>query len=750
MTGTTVHIDDVAPGLPINPDMWGVFFEDINGSADGGLYAELVRNRDFSFGPADDPAWHPLTGWTTDGTVEVGAARASGGHRVRLTAPATLENAGFVALPLTAGATYALAVRATPSPGADVRVALLDDAGEVVAETPVTGDTDAVLVPRRDAAHGRVRLHVASGSCEVWWVSLMPTATFRGEANGLRDDLARTIADLRPRFVRFPGGCVAHGFGLDNLYRWKHTVGPVEDRVGDRNIWGYHQSMGLGFFEYFRFCEQLGAEPLPVVAAGVCCQNSPGGQAGFTDSEMDDYVRDVLDLIEYANGPVDSPWGARRAAAGHPEPFGLRYLGVGNEDEITDAFAARFGRLLEAVRAAAPDIVVIGTAGPFPAGSDYDRGWELARELAVDIVDEHSYKAPKWYFEHLDRFDAYDRSGPRVYVGEYGSRGNTMLCALAEAAYMMGMERNGDVVRLASYAPLLARIDHTQWTPDLVYFDDTEVVLTLNYHVQSLHAHAAGTRALPVRVENAPTWERPRTGRIGIRVRAESGTLTVEHASLDAGGHRQQTGFHRGERDVRLPLAARGTDCTVRARVRLEEDGRDGFLVAFGDVDGPDHFEWRFGTWENRFLVLCEVSDGLSDEWTEPLPYRFDAGRTYDVEIRVEGGGRHVVCLLDGDVVHDIAHDGTPEQRFSASAVVDDRDGTTWLKVVNATDAAVPLAATLASGHAVSALEITSLTADPAEGRPFAPAPAAPRVSRVDGARWTVPPFTFAVARVVR
>jgi len=746
---TTVHIDDVAPGTPINPDMWGVFFEDINGSADGGLYGELVRNRDFSFGPKDDPAWNPLTGWTTDGAVEVGAARASGGHRVRLTAPATLENAGFVALPLTAGADYALTVRATTSPGADVRVALLDDAGEVVAEAPVTGDTDAVLVPRRGATHARVVLRVASGSCEVWWVSLMPNATFRGEANGLRDDLARTIADLRPRFVRFPGGCVAHGFGLDNLYRWKHTVGPVEDRVGDRNIWGYHQSMGLGFFEYFRFCEQIGAEPLPVVAAGVCCQNSPGGQAGFTDVEMDEYVRDVLDLIEYANGPVDSPWGALRAAAGHPEPFDLRYLGVGNEDEITDAFAARFARLLEAVRAAAPEIAVIGTAGPFPAGSDYDRGWELARELAVDVVDEHSYKAPKWYFEHLDRFDAYDRSGPQVYVGEYGSRGNTMLCALAEAAYMMGMERNGDVVRLASYAPLLARIDHTQWTPDLVYFDDTEVMLTLNYHVQYLHAHAPGTRALPVRVEHPPTWERPRTERIGIQVRAESGTLTVEHASLDADGPRQQTGLHRGEHDVRLPLAAQGMDYTLRMRVRLEQDGHDGFLVAFGDVDGPDHFEWRFGTWQSAFLVLCEVSDGMSDEWSEPIRYRFDPERTYDLEIRVRGG-RHVICLLDGVVMHDIAHEGTPEQRFSASAVVDDRDGTTWLKVVNATDAAVPLAATFASGHAVPALEITSLTADRAEGRPFAPAPAAPCVSWVDSARWTVPPFTFAVARVVR
>lgn len=756
MNSAVARIRDVDSGIVINPHMWGVFFEDINSAADGGLYAELVRNRDFSFSADDHDGWDPFTGWSADGEVSLGPRRPTGGHHVHLDGTrrvASIENVGFDGISVEADATYVLTVRGSSAIGARVSASIVDAAGATVAHIAIAFDDSSALTRvELTAVHtvpdAHLRVSVEGGAADLWWVSLVPLRSFLDDENGLRDDLARAIAELRPRFMRFPGGCVAHGFGLDNLYRWKNTLGPVEERVGDKNIWRYHQSMGLGFFEYFRFCEQIGASPLPVLAAGVCCQNSPGGQAAYSDAQMDEYVQDVLDLIEYANGPVDSRWGAMRAEAGHPEPFGLRYLGIGNEDEITDAFADRFERLLTAVREVAPDIEVIGTAGPFPSGSDYDRGWDLARRLNVDIVDEHSYKAPRWYFENLDRFDAYDRSGPRVYVGEYGSRGNTMLCALAEAAYMMGMERNGDIVHLASYAPLLAKIDHTQWTPDLLYFDNERVLPSLNYHVQRMHSLSAGTRALPVELEGGPCWSRGRSRHVGVAVRAESGTLTVEHAELIVGGEVHTTGPHHGRGALPLPLQGSGEEYTVRAQVRLEADGHDGFLVAFGDVDGPDHFEWRFGTWENRFLVLCAVSDGLSDEWTEPLPYTFTPGRTYDLEIRVSGGGRRVECMLDGVVMHDVTATDAPERRFSITSVIDDVGGALWLKVVNATEQHVPLTVELSSARSLTRMAVTVLTAEPDVGRAFEEAPATPCSVVVDDSTWVVPPYTFAVARV--
>ncbi|WP_295777553.1 alpha-L-arabinofuranosidase C-terminal domain-containing protein [uncultured Microbacterium sp.] len=753
MTRTRITVDDEAPGTPINPGMWGVFFEDINSAADGGLYAELIRNRDFCFSDRDHESWGPLTGWRPMGHVEIDP---SGGRRaVRLRGAgvaAALENEGFGGIPLARGAAYRLTVRGRASATASITCALIAADGTTLASAPVdlSSSTAAEIDLRPDSTcpQGRLRLTVADGDAEFTWVSLFPRDTYRGDENGLRPDLAHAIAELRPRFVRFPGGCVAHGFGLENVYRWKNTVGSVTERVGDRNIWGYHQSMGLGFFEYFRFCEQLGAAPLPVVAAGVCCQNSPGGQAAFTDEQMSAYIRDVLDLIDFANGPESSPWGAVRSAAGHPQPFGLRYLGIGNEDEITDAFAERFAQLLRAVRHADPSIIIVGTAGPFPAGVDYERGWELARRVGVDIVDEHSYKAPKWYFQNLDRFDAYDRGGPRVYVGEYGSRGNTMLCALSEAAYMMGMERNGDIVRLASYAPLLAKIGETQWTPDLIYFDNERVLRSLNYHVQRMHAAAPASRALPTRVSDAPSWARRRSDAVAMEVRAQTGTISVESCIIDADGTQRRSEPQRGEGSVRPPLDTRASDYTIRARVCLEADGRDGFLIAFGDVDGPDHFEWRFGTWENRFLVLCEVTDGISDEWSDPLPFPFTPARSYDVEIRVRNGGRRVSALLDGLLVHDLAATDAPEVRFSATSTVDDDTGHRWIKIVNATESTVDTDLRLASGETVRQMEITELSAPAASGRPFEAARTEPRTFVLDGARYLIPGHAFAVIRL--
>lgn len=344
-------------------------------------------------------------------------------------------------------------------------------------------------------------------------ISLFPVNTFKGYRNGLRKDLAETLQNLKPRFLRFPGGCVAHGNGIDNMYNWKGSIGKLEERKPLYNLWGYHQTRGLGYYEYFQFCEDLGMEPLPVLAAAVPCQNSGrpskyskddltlyGQQCGLPMDSLDSYIQDVLDLIEYANGPVTSAWGAKRAEAGHPEPFNLKYIGIGNEDMITEIFEERFKKINSAVKKAYPEIQVVGTVGPFYEGADYDEGWRLAKQENVDLVDEHYYVDPAWLIYNQNFYDDYDRDGTKVYLGEWAAhlpgRPSNMETALAEALYLTSVERNADVVELSSYAPLLAKENHTQWRPDLIYFNNTEVKPTTDYHTMRLFGEYSGNKYL--------------------------------------------------------------------------------------------------------------------------------------------------------------------------------------------------------------------------------------------------------------
>ncbi len=539
----TLTVDLAAPAKPISPALFGAFFEDLNYAADGGLYAELIQNRSFEYNATEQASWGPTSFWEVvktgegDGHLSVANSRpvhANNPHYVVLnvTKPGDgvgLANRGFDQIPLEAGKPYEASFWAYQAfmgikwgPGDQsqpmpITVRLEGDDGSVLAEAKFTisgrawTKHSATLTPSRSAKAARfVLLAHEQGGVALDMISLFPHDTFKGRANGLRRDLAQTIADLKPRFVRFPGGCLVHGAGVHAYYDWKHTVGPVEQRVEARNSWGYHQTMGLGYFEYFQFCEDMGAMPVPVVTAGVCCQHSgdsPGrGQEGLPMEEMPGYVQDVLDLIEWANGPADSKWGAVRAAAGHPEPFGLKYLGVGNEDDITPEFKERFAMINEVLKEKHPEIVVIGTSGPFPDGKDFDLGWEFARELKLKMVDEHYYRSPDWFWENLERYDSYDRNGPAVYVGEYAAhesdRRNTLRTALAEAAFLTSLERNGDIVLLSSYAPLLARREHTQWHPDMIYFTATEVFPSLNHTVQRLFGENAGDAYVATRFEN--------------------------------------------------------------------------------------------------------------------------------------------------------------------------------------------------------------------------------------------------------
>ncbi|MBF6597720.1 MAG: alpha-L-arabinofuranosidase [Fermentimonas sp.] len=513
--------------------LMGIFYEDINYAADGGLYAELVQNRGFEYDLADklhrDHSWNSKKAWSvlnaesfqisTESPVHTNnkhyAILKADGENV------ALVNEGFDGIPVTAGESYNFSTfaRSPEIKTGRLLVKLIDKDGNIVAESH-TGRLnknwkkyEIVLTVAKSIIDARLVIEPQfKGRVDLDIISLFPQKTFKGHKNGLRADLAQTLADMKPSFVRFPGGCVAHGDGLNNIYHWKHTIGPIEERIPQRNIWNYHQSYGLGYYEYFQFCADIGAEPIPIVAAGVPCQNSAhhacalgGQQGGIPMSEMDDYVQDILDLIEYANGDVKSEWGSKRAEAGHPKPFNLKYIGVGNEDLITDIFEERFTMIYNAVKDKHPEITVIGTVGPFYEGTDYREGWDLADQLEIQIVDEHYYNPPGWYIHNQDFYDKYSRSRSKVYLGEYAAhlpgRPNNIETALTEALHLCNIERNGDIVIMTSYAPLLAREGFTQWNPNLIYFNSTEVKPTVGYWVQQLFGNNIGDEYISSSIE---------------------------------------------------------------------------------------------------------------------------------------------------------------------------------------------------------------------------------------------------------
>lgn len=516
---------------PISDMLMGVFFEDINYAADGGLYAELIQNRGFEYHPADkkyrDKDWTSTYAWSVKGegadfrVDSIQSLHANNPHYAVFTTGngrAALINAGFDGIAVKKGDTYnfSMFVRQITQAGGRLEVKLVSEKLGLLAKSTLTLSSSqwkplkTSLTASADASDVRLEIQPSqAGSYAFDMVSLFPQKTFKGRKNGLRPDLAKTIADLHPRFIRFPGGCVAHGDGIDNIYKWKNSIGPLETRIPDRNLWNYHQSMGLGYFEYFQFCEDVGAEPVPVLAAGVPCQNSSHGgggqQGGIPMSEMGKYVQDILDLVEYANGGVNTTWGKKRAEAGHPKPFNLKYIGIGNEDLITEVFRERFEMIYNALRKAHPEITIIGTAGPFFEGTDYVEGWKIASELDIPVIDEHYYQSPGWFINNQNFYDKYDRTKSKVYLGEYaaslpGKVRTNLETALAEAAYLTSLERNGDIVHMTSYAPLLAKEGHTQWNPDLVYFTNTEIKPTVGYYVQQLYGQHAGDRYIPATI----------------------------------------------------------------------------------------------------------------------------------------------------------------------------------------------------------------------------------------------------------
>lgn len=509
----------------ISPMLFGLFFEDINYSADGGIYAELVQNRSFEYNPNSRREWHPFSYWEyitpgfSYGAVNIETnfpIHPNNPHYVVLNiehvgkedqykgdAGVGLVNSGFDGMVIKVNEKYNLTLyaRLLSDVPVNLLIGLQSPSGKIkYAEKNISVSskdwnkyTTSLTVTEDSDSANLFILATNKGKLALDLISLFPEKTFKNRPNGLRLDLAQMLADMKPKFVRFPGGCLVHGDGLGNMYRWKNTIGPIEERVEQKNLWGYNQTAGLGYYEYFQFCEDIGAKPIPVLPAAVSCQNSGGtwriggtGQRALPKDLIPEYIQEVLDLIEWANGPANSKWGSKRAEAGHPEPFNLEYIGIGNEDKITPEFEERFKIIFDAVKKNHPEITIIGTVGPFHSGEDFDKGWKLAHDLQIPIVDEHYYTDPKWFISNQFRYDKYDRSKSKVYLGEYASWGNKMINAIAEAAYMTSLERNGDVVVMASYAPLFAKKDFTQWKTDLIFFDNNNIYPTPNYYVQKM------------------------------------------------------------------------------------------------------------------------------------------------------------------------------------------------------------------------------------------------------------------------
>lgn len=527
-----------AGGKAISDELIGIFFEDISSAADGGLYAELIQNGSFEFNLAERDGWGAGTAWQT-----IRPGHSLGYSEVRMDAPIHpnnptymrlniertkefydykgwkgfgLQNQGFDGISVKAGAKYDFSVflRNVKEEAKQVRIALVEPQGwgkdpKLLAEATITADAntwkkyEATLTPSETVKNAALQILVLqNGVIDIDMISLMPEDTYKG--HGLRKDLAEALAALHPKFMRFPGGCVVHGGGdgFWNTYRWKTTVGPKEQRRQLKNTWGYHQSMGLGYFEYFQFCEDLNMEPVPILPCGVSCQGANGGwnmwphqaQDVCPMSEMDEWVQDALDLIEWANGDVNTKWGRVRAEAGHPKPFNLKYLGIGNEEKISPEFAERFKYMYEKVTKAHPEIIIVGTAGPgsHPENPDYEAGWKLANELQMPIIDEHYYE-PYKYFQESRQYDKYPRDRKtKIYLGEYASKDKKLIDALSEALYLLHVERNADIVVMTSYAPLFARKNATNWNPDMIYFDNERPYLTCSYYVQQMFGQSSG------------------------------------------------------------------------------------------------------------------------------------------------------------------------------------------------------------------------------------------------------------------
>lgn len=716
MKKITVYEDEVTKELK---DLFGIFFEDINHAADGGLYAELVQNRSFEFAPIDNKEYNSLTAWEKSDnakwSVECESSLneenthylcAGGG------ADDYIRNLGFnTGIYIEKDKQYVFSVYAAlasdnaeacaddidkkgipDAEKAKLIIAVKDDEGNVFAKSKVVVDSyswkkyDAVLTACESTQKGRLYI-IFTGNAYVKldMVSLFPKDTFKNRKNGLRRDIAEALADMKPRFMRFPGGCLTHDGSLDDharnsMYRWKRTIGDVEKRPAWRNNWGYNQTLGLGYYEYFCFCEDIGAKPLPVLPGGF----NPHKGEGVPIEEIGAWVDDALDLIEFANGDATTKWGSIRAGLGHEKPFGLEYIGIGNE-EIGEGFFERYPYFHEAIRKKYPSIRIINTAGPFAVGEGYDAGWTSAKKYGSDFIDEHYYSSPEWFMANMHHYDDYDASGTKVFLGEYATWGNTYYNALVEAAYMTHLEK-APVVGLACYAPMLANKDYVNWRPDMLFFDNHQVVKTANYHVQKLFMKNQGDYELKTKLEGfdeiIPLMdERNIAGSItlvGNDIVGKVWDVKLTDKETNACTLIEPFDISKESKD-NIIKDIDSTHYELEFKFRRSE-GRKGFKLLFGKCDEKNYIMWEFGGWDNWDCNISSFKNGRASTISHRIFHVTDEEYTLRLEIE----GRRIRTYVDGILYNDTV-DRLPQLEEIYVCASKDMNGRTIVKAVNLT-----------------------------------------------------------------
>ncbi|WP_052429463.1 alpha-L-arabinofuranosidase C-terminal domain-containing protein [Paenibacillus borealis] len=759
-------VDASRPGPVLNSEMYGAFFEDLNHAADGGLYAELVQNRSFEFDPIDNEDYHSLTAWSLvtrgGGIASIHTAQENPLSPnnptyvvLDVTTPGTgagLMNHGFnTGIAVQEGERYHFTFycRCDDNGSRPVQIRLESQTEDLFAEALITVESGdwvqykAVLTSSgTDTAARLVLLTTGTGRLHMDMVSLFPEKTFNERPGGLRKDIARLIAELKPGFMRFPGGCLVHDGSLDpearnSMYRWKNTIGDVASRPSRRNNWSYNQSMGLGYYEYFQFCEDIGAAPLPVLPAAY---NPHHGLEEPLD-QLGPWIDDALDLIEFANGTTDTVWGAKRAELGHPEPFGLQYIAIGNE-EVRQGYFDRYPYFQNAIREKHPEIKVICSSGPQPQGEDYETGWNYSRQFQADLVDEHYYALPSWFLSNWHRYDDFDRSGPKVFVGEYASWGNKFYNALAEAAYMTGLERNADVVKLTCYAPMLANIDYVNWRPNLIWFNNHQAFGSVNYYVQQMFSLNKGDVVLHSELAlNPPSNEHTATeesirGRIGVgtfRTSVKYMDFTISdnlagttyfsdsfqnHSLLwkiregdwiaAAGGYVQSS---TDLADCRSTVSADVSNHYTISVKGVKLDGEEGLRIIFGEQDRNNYYVWNYGGWINRLSTLRKCVDGTEATIIEIDQVSVETGREY--ALKVEVSGRHIRCYVDDVLIHDLIDPVSTIEPLYYTASKDYASGDIIIKAVNAQEDELEVQLTLEGVDRIGEIgKVIELSAD--------------------------------------
>ena len=706
-------------------DLYGIFFEDLNHAADGGLYAEMVQNRSFEFCAVDNPSYHPLMAWEK---IEKKYSRMQwwiqDSHPYSRRNPhylvceifetgmgAGVRNTGFTpGMYLQKGEKYRFScLAATDGRGElPLRIVLENDEGRnlgqadiVVSNGTVWNHYEAEITAQETTTAGNLSIYIeAVGRLYLDMVSLFPQKTFMQQRNGLRADIATLLADLKPRFMRFPGGCLVHDGSInaedrDSLYRWKNTVGVLEERPARRNNWGYNQTLGLGYYEYFCFCEEIGAKPLPVLPAGY----DPHHQRKVPFDQLDEWIQEALDLISFANDDASAQWGRIRCELGHPEPFGLEYIGIGNE-EVGEGFFERYPYFHKAIKEKYPDIQIIASSGPFAAGGEYEKGWNCARRNHADLVDEHYYMAPEWFLANHHRYDSFDEKDPRVFLGEYASWGNTWYNALIEASYMTGMERNSEKVGLACYAPLLCNVNYINWKPDMIWFDNHQAYGTANYYVQKLFMNHQGNDRIELEmtgIDDSVTIQDDPKGGFGLRTEPDTvvrysqimiediqnGTIWKDSEVYFVGDNVEQ--YISADPDARVVtedilLHTVESDhyiITVKGEMLY---GRRGFMLQYGNRDEKNRYQWEIGGWQNMDSALTQDIAGRNSCLTQSS-FTVAADREYELKLEIEG--RHLRAYIDGELIHEIHHAPVKIEPLYTAASIDRQSGDVIVKLVN-------------------------------------------------------------------